>query len=183
MAISNLTQGNRPGICTSTTRPTAPYEGQMIFETDTDLVLVWSGSAWVEVSSMLTKAPRGVIAFTSSNSNTLSSEILTGLTTTFTAQTGRYYKISVSVYTSSTASADRLIIYVRTNGTTINRTADLTSANNLGYYNIASGFVVFNPSAGSQEITVRFEKQNGNPVPVAGGSLTHQLLIEDIGAA
>jgi hypothetical protein len=183
MAISNNSTGLRPGVCTSSTRPTAPYEGQTIYETDTDLVRVWSGSAWVEVSSMLTKAPRGVIAFTSSASNTLTSEILTGLTTTFTAQAGRYYKISVSVYTSSTASGDRLIIYVRTNGTTINRTADLTAANTLGYYNIASGFVVFNPSAGSQEITVRFEKQAGNPTPSAGGSLTHQLLIEDIGSA
>jgi len=46
MAISNLTQGLRPGICTSTTRPTAPYEGQMIYETNTDKVLVWNGSAW-----------------------------------------------------------------------------------------------------------------------------------------
>lgn len=47
MAISNLSSGFRPGVCTSTTRPTAPYEGQLIYETDTDKVLVWDGSAWV----------------------------------------------------------------------------------------------------------------------------------------
>jgi hypothetical protein len=47
MAISNNSTGLRPGVCTSTTRPTAPYEGQHIYETDTDKVLVWNGSAWL----------------------------------------------------------------------------------------------------------------------------------------
>ena len=47
MAISSNTTGLRPGVCTSTTRPTAPYEGQMIYETDTNRVLVWDNAAWV----------------------------------------------------------------------------------------------------------------------------------------
>lgn len=46
MAISNISSGIRSGVCTSTTRPSAPYEGQMIYETDTDRVLVYNGSAW-----------------------------------------------------------------------------------------------------------------------------------------
>ena len=37
---------SKPGVCTSSTRPATPYEGQMIYETDTDKVLVWNGSAW-----------------------------------------------------------------------------------------------------------------------------------------
>jgi len=36
--------------CTAATRPATPVEGQHIYETDTDLTLVWSGSAWVQVS-------------------------------------------------------------------------------------------------------------------------------------
>ena len=47
MAISNNSTGIRPGVCTSSTRPTAPYEGQHIYETDTDIEYVWNGSAWV----------------------------------------------------------------------------------------------------------------------------------------
>jgi len=47
MAISNNSTGLRPGVCTSSTRPTAPYEGQHIYETDTDIEYVWNGSAWV----------------------------------------------------------------------------------------------------------------------------------------
>ena len=47
MAISNNSSGVRPGVCTSSTRPTTPYVGQFIFETDTLLSKYWSGSAWV----------------------------------------------------------------------------------------------------------------------------------------
>lgn len=39
-------------ICTSSTRPAAPFEGQTIYETDTDLSLTWSGSAWVQTGSL-----------------------------------------------------------------------------------------------------------------------------------
>jgi len=37
----------KPGVCTSTTRPTVPYVGQLIFETDTNRLVVWNGSSWV----------------------------------------------------------------------------------------------------------------------------------------
>jgi hypothetical protein len=36
--------------CTSSTRPGSPTEGQLIFETDTDQVLVWNGTEWAEIS-------------------------------------------------------------------------------------------------------------------------------------
>jgi len=40
----------KPGVCTSSTRPASPFDGQMIYETDTDRVLVWNNSAWVQIS-------------------------------------------------------------------------------------------------------------------------------------
>ena len=46
MAINSLSTGFRPGVCTSSTRPTAPYTGQMIFETDTSAILFWNGTSW-----------------------------------------------------------------------------------------------------------------------------------------
>ena len=46
MAISSNTTGLRPGVCTSTSRPSSPYEGQMIYETDTDMVAIWNGTTW-----------------------------------------------------------------------------------------------------------------------------------------
>jgi hypothetical protein len=58
MAISNVSSGLRPGVCSSTTRPQAPFEGQMIFETDTNRVLVWDNSAWVMIAD--TNQPPGL---------------------------------------------------------------------------------------------------------------------------
>jgi hypothetical protein len=37
----------KPGVCTSSTRPSAPYVGQLIFETDTNRLAAYNGSAWV----------------------------------------------------------------------------------------------------------------------------------------
>lgn len=43
--------GNRI-VCASTTRPSSPFEGQEIYETDSQKTLVYSGSAWVETSDL-----------------------------------------------------------------------------------------------------------------------------------
>lgn len=52
MALSNALQNSilKPGVCTSTTRPSNPYEGQFIYETNTDALLVYNGSSWVTPS-------------------------------------------------------------------------------------------------------------------------------------
>jgi hypothetical protein len=50
MAVSNYIPSSRvmqPGVCTSSTRPASPYTGMTIYETDTNKMLVWNGSAWV----------------------------------------------------------------------------------------------------------------------------------------
>lgn len=57
MAISSSATGLRPGVCTSTTRPTNPYTGQLIFETDTFKLQFWNGSAWQGAVS----APAGTV--------------------------------------------------------------------------------------------------------------------------
>lgn len=40
----------QPGVCTSTTRPASPYDGQVIYETDTNLLCIWNGSAWKTIA-------------------------------------------------------------------------------------------------------------------------------------
>lgn len=42
--------GNKSGVCTSSTRPTNPFEGQLIYETDTNRTLVYDNSAWLVVA-------------------------------------------------------------------------------------------------------------------------------------
>lgn len=41
----------KPGVCTSTTRPASPYQGQVIYETDTARTLVWNGAGWVYLAT------------------------------------------------------------------------------------------------------------------------------------
>jgi hypothetical protein len=67
---SVLTQ---PGVCTSTTRPASPFQGQSIYETDTDRVLVWNNFAWVSPNSK-TANPAGL-------------ELVTNCTATFAGGT------------------------------------------------------------------------------------------------
>lgn len=53
MPFSNYIPSSRvsqAGVCTSTTRPATPYEGQMIYETDTNRVLVYDNTAWVMIA-------------------------------------------------------------------------------------------------------------------------------------
>jgi hypothetical protein len=50
MPISNYLPSSRliqPGVCTSTTRPASPFEGMVIYETDTNKTYVYNGSSWV----------------------------------------------------------------------------------------------------------------------------------------
>lgn len=66
MTISATSQGLKPGVCTSSNRPANPYDGMMIYETDTDSLKIWNGSAWTGVTKM-----RKVAAFTSSGTWTV----------------------------------------------------------------------------------------------------------------
>lgn len=50
MTISATAQGLRPGVCTSTSRPSVPFDGQVIYETDTNTLAVYDGSGWVSLN-------------------------------------------------------------------------------------------------------------------------------------
>lgn len=42
----------KPGVCTSGTRPSVPFDGQVIYETDTNRTLAYNGSSWDILSDM-----------------------------------------------------------------------------------------------------------------------------------
>lgn len=46
--------GSRPGAVTSLTRPTNPFQGQVIVETDTNTVLFYTTNGWVELGRAVT---------------------------------------------------------------------------------------------------------------------------------
>ena len=74
----------KPGVCTSSTRPSVPYEGQLIYETDTDSVASWNGSAWVYTHSS------GLVYLTSASFTTSSAVAFASGVFTSTYQ---YYRV------------------------------------------------------------------------------------------
>jgi len=70
----------KPGVCTSTTKPASPYEGQVIYETDTGLTSVWNGTAWRLMSA--SNAGSGATLQTVFNSPVFASTVITSATET-----------------------------------------------------------------------------------------------------
>lgn len=128
MAISNVSSGLRPGICTSTTRPQSPYNGFVIYETDTKQTLVWQGSAWV----MLTDAdsPPGLQLVKTQTVGTTVSNVT--VTDAFNADYENY-RIIISGVTTS-ASTEIIFQFVDASNNTV--TTNYAAA---GYFQSGSG--------------------------------------------
>ena len=94
----------KPGVVTSSTRPSSPFVGQLIYETDTARVAAYNGSAWVSQNSLqlITAA-----TFTAVTSVSLA-------TNTFTS-TYRNYKIIWQV--DSTSANGSTTVRLRAAGT------------------------------------------------------------------
>jgi len=102
MAISSAlgTGSLTPGVCTSSTRPTAPFEGQMIYETDTDRVLIWNNSAWVAPNSQTANPPGLELIKTHTVTSAASSFTVTDA---FSANFENYIVVASNVNTSTAA--------------------------------------------------------------------------------
>ena len=82
----------KPGVCTSTTRPASPYDGQVIYETDTDKTLVWNGSAWVFLSTS-TANPVGLEFVASTSFSATTTPFINGCFTS----TYLHYRLMISI--------------------------------------------------------------------------------------
>ena len=100
MTVSNLSTGMRPGVCLSSSRPTVPYEGQMVYETDTDMVAIWNGTAW-----------RYIAATTPTNGTVL--QIVSGSYTTQTANlTSTFADTGLSLAITPKSSSSKVLVIV-----------------------------------------------------------------------
>lgn len=104
MTISNQASGIRTGVCTSTTRPITPYDGQVIYETDTDRTLVWNNSAWVALSGLSKVTPSSVTGGTinADGSVTVGSAVSTVVVNGVFSANFDHYRI---IYQGGSASA------------------------------------------------------------------------------
>lgn len=102
----------KPGVVTSSTRPSVPYEGQLIYETDTERIAAYDGSKWVTQNGLqlLTNQTVTSSASFSLPANTFSSVYAN-------------YKIVGSFTSTATGSSQTITMRLRASG------SDNTSSN------------------------------------------------------
>lgn len=81
----------KPGVVTSSTRPSAPYVGQLIFETDTNRLAVYNGSSWIMLADSDT--PPGLELV---KTQTIGSAVSSVTVTNAFSSTYDTYKITIS---------------------------------------------------------------------------------------
>jgi hypothetical protein len=183
----------KPGVCTSSTRPASPYDGQVIYETDTDKIAVYDASAWVYKTGTTAPTNPGLVFITGASFTAASS--VSAPNNTFTSSY-RLYKIVVSVPTAS-ATLDVLFRFrvsgtdvssndyrqttlgITSSGTTTNALGDRTSFY-IGQTSSSSGcfvsatFDVVNPTASSISKSIMGGSQSNNASNHLGYSLSGQ---------
>lgn len=161
MGVSNYIPSSRiaqSGVCTSTTRPATPFEGQMIYETDTNRVLVYDNTAWVMIAD--TDTPPGLQLVKSSTfTNQTTVDIVDCFTTDFDD-----YLVKI-VITSCASTNTQLNARLFSGGTTLS-----TSYANFAWYvgSVGSG-VFFNDNFTASAWAIN---QLGGNVPPAVTQLT-----------
>lgn len=104
-------------VCTSATRPGAPATGQVIYETDTDSLLVWNGAAWVVFGD------EQLLTLDTANTRVGINDTTPSYTLDVTGDiraTGTIYADGTIVFEGTTADANETTL------TVINPTADRT---------------------------------------------------------
>jgi hypothetical protein len=183
MPLSNYIPSSKisqPGVCTSSTRPATPYEGQTIYETDTDKVLVWNGSAWYPNWNL----PWGVVARQQRTNATFTVTPNGGdqvvLTATFTAISGRlYYAVANSyVYRATTGYVTTKFLDASNTGL-----SEQTQHCGGGQYGSYMNHLYFTAS-GSYSIKTAVNGDGSGLIYLYGSaSYPHQLIITDVGPA
>lgn len=90
----------KPGVCTSTTRPTVPYDGQLIYETNTNLLRIWNGASWKTLS------------YSDYSSGTVLQVVNFFTSTPTTTTSSTYVNTSLTASITPTSTASNILILV-----------------------------------------------------------------------
>jgi hypothetical protein len=176
MGLSNYLPSSRiiqPGVCTSTTRPASPYDGQFIYETDTKNTLVWNGSAWVCVTPQ-SASNNG----SGSRSSTAYGDLGTGAGPSVSIQTGARALVTISAVAQSSFNNFMYISFDVTGATTVAAidnnstwTRELTAGGGFGS-GISRTLIITGLTAGINTFTMKYRGSAGNAVDYALRSIT-----------
>ena len=172
----------KPGVIDSAaTRPASPYEGQVIFQKDTDEILAYNGTAWTRPANL----PWGVVAYAKKTTNTaLTTAPVTVLSApSFTAVSGRMYKVTGNLYFQQ-ASTSTYFNFSLFNGATKFAGGDysLTTTTQLYYAPTLIGYLTGISGTTTISISSLVGSGTGTCYADASGYPTI-LIVEDIGPA
>ena len=172
----------KPGVIdNSTQRPASPYEGQAIYQKDTDELLYYNGTSWSRPWNM----PWGMVALASytGNNYTLNAGTfdLTSMSVTFTAVANRNYRCSWNVVGQKLTNQGYVQVALTTSANAQISQSIMTGGAGL-YFNVSS-MVVTTFASGSQTLKLRVDIQNNSANFYAAANSPMQLIVEDIGPA
>lgn len=167
-------------VLTSATRPSNPYEGQFIFETDTNKLVGYGGVDW---------APRdagGQIGYSQAVANqafTSPAVDITNLSVGVVVGTGRRIRISTRYYLTTSIAGDSVGWNILEGGTTLQLGDLWIGAAGRGVTGIVD--VILTPTAGAHTYKVQGVRSAGSGTITnnAGATFPSYILVEDIGAA
>ncbi|SRR6266536_548975 len=165
--------------CTSSNRPAAPFDGMVIYETDTDSIKVYDGTNWLQSKRTLGFAE--VTADQSGISSGGAETDLTSLTTTVTVPVGSRIRISSYVAGAPSATGERYTCRIKEDGVTIQEAPQVQSS--LAGVNAT----VFMPSrvrtglSGSHTYKLTMTRLNGTgSFQMSAATFPAYILVEDI---
>lgn len=169
-------------IVTSTTRPADPYQGELIYETDTGLYKNWTGTTWTGISGV--GLAGGTLAFQTSalDQTAATGDTLTGLSMVVTVPAGRLLRISASSQVNSSATSNWLVD-VYEDGVVIGRLW-LDDFPNVNSRTELDGFVLRSPSAGTHTYSFIATRFGGSgTLLIEGTAQGKRSIVEDVTAS
>jgi hypothetical protein len=184
MTISATSQGLKPGVCTSSNRPANPYDGMMIYETDTNLVRIWNGSAWKTLAySDYTSGTvlQTVHANTANDTNFSGTYTSTGIAATITpvSTSSKVLIFGSTNNISKGANRDWVAINIYKGGSSIFAIDDYVgdnSTSNMAMSMSGIGFTYLDSPAttSATTYTIYVKTVLGNTWTIGGGMITLQ---------
>lgn len=187
--IDEAINGN---IYTSSTRPINPFDGKLIYESDTKLLAIFTDlKGWGYVGgSAFAHGKRAIVATDSNSANTTSTEIGPFISASFTSELARRYWVELLCNVSVVGSSASPKVRVRwASGGTVTNTSTQLGSDMLGNVTNGTGsnqdyfkLYSFVPNISGTITVGLFLLGTGTPVFFDGNfNKSQMLLIRDVG--
>lgn len=190
MGLSNYVPSSRvsqAGVCTSTTRPASPYEGQMIYETDTDKILVYTGAAWNPPwNTAWGVLGREILTSSFYTSSTHSTYQDNGADASVTYGANRIIRVTYKAMVIAITTANDFYWKCLRGSTSIGEWAGGHSIFPAGAgYGYLASFTFVSSSAATETFKMQVRGNNNTQISeyTSGPMTTREFIVEDIGPA